>query len=88
MAQLSVFLGPAGGRSARLARVAGVAVVVVDVIGGVEAMRAEAHVNSVDPEVPVVWLMITPGQASRIACWISLLTLTSQDGKCPLPGAC
>src|SRR5438552_4071330 len=32
--------------------------------------------------------MITPGQASRIACWISLLTLTSQDGKWPLPGAC
>src|SRR5438034_11586854 len=32
--------------------------------------------------------MITPGQASRIACWISLLTSTSQDGKWPLPGAC
>src|SRR5215211_4349785 len=32
--------------------------------------------------------MITPGQASRIACWISLLTLTSQDGRWPLPGAC
>ena len=58
VAQLSVFLGPAGGRSARLARVAGVAVVVVDVIGGVEAMRAEAHVNSVDPEVPVVWTVL------------------------------
>src|SRR5882757_1242251 len=32
--------------------------------------------------------MITPGQASRIACWISLLTLTSQDGRCPWFGAC
>src|SRR6476620_5263773 len=32
--------------------------------------------------------MITPGQASRIACWISLLTLTSQDGRCRLSGAC
>src|SRR6185437_4595348 len=32
--------------------------------------------------------MMTPGQASRIACWISLLTLTSQDGRCPLFGAC
>ncbi|MGY3463811.1 hypothetical protein ACVW0I_000682 [Bradyrhizobium sp. LM6.11] len=32
--------------------------------------------------------MMTPGQASRMACWISLLTLTSQDGRCPLSGAC
>src|SRR6187402_1105978 len=32
--------------------------------------------------------MMTPGQASRIACWISLLTATSQDGRCPLFGAC
>src|SRR5882724_1581108 len=32
--------------------------------------------------------MMTPGQASRIACWISLETLTSQDGRCPLFGSC
>src|ERR1044072_2563961 len=38
--------------------------------------------------MPEVWLMITPGQASRIACWVSLLTLPSQDGRCPLSGAC
>src|SRR4051794_35155286 len=31
---------------------------------------------------------MTPGQASRIACWISLESSTSQDGKWPLPGAC
>src|SRR4051812_42974344 len=32
--------------------------------------------------------MMTPGQASRTACWISLLTLTSQDGRWPLFGSC
>src|ERR1700712_531644 len=32
--------------------------------------------------------MMTPGQASRIACWISLLTLTCQDGRWPLFGSC
>src|SRR6267142_599173 len=32
--------------------------------------------------------MITPGQASRIACWISLLTSTSHDGRWPLFGSC
>src|SRR3954454_19651989 len=32
--------------------------------------------------------MITPGQASRIACWISRETLTSHEGRWPLPGAC
>src|SRR5882757_5545717 len=58
VAQLSVFLGRAGGRSGRLARVAVVAVIAVDVIGGIEAMRAEAHTNSVDPEVPVVWTVL------------------------------
>ena len=36
----------------------------------------------------MVWLMITPGQASRIACWISRDTATSHDGRWPLPGAC
>src|SRR5439155_14199064 len=58
VAQLSVFLGPAGGRGGRLARIAGVALVVVDVIGGFETMRVEVHVNSVDPEVPVVWTVL------------------------------
>src|SRR5260221_7501077 len=32
--------------------------------------------------------MMTPGQASRTACWISLLTLTSHDGRWPLLGSC
>src|SRR5437899_2503055 len=32
--------------------------------------------------------MMTPGQASRIACWISFDTLTSQDGRWPLFGSC
>src|ERR1700732_3654551 len=32
--------------------------------------------------------MMTPGQASRIACWISRETSISHDGKWPLPGAC
>src|SRR5712672_3204017 len=32
--------------------------------------------------------MMTPGQASRIACWISRDTLTSHDGRCPLSGSC
>src|ERR1700710_1470423 len=32
--------------------------------------------------------MMTPGQASRIACWISLEPLISQDGRWPLFGSC
>src|SRR5882724_11219344 len=32
--------------------------------------------------------MMTPGQASRTACWISLETLTSHDGRWPLLGSC
>src|SRR5882724_8457945 len=32
--------------------------------------------------------MMTPGQASRIACWISLLTATSHDGRWPLFRSC
>jgi hypothetical protein len=31
------------------------------VIGGIEALRAEAHVNNVDPEVPVVWTVLHAG---------------------------
>ncbi len=58
VARLSVFLGRASGPGGRLARVALAGVVAVDVIGGVEAMRAQAHVNSVDPEVPVVWTVL------------------------------
>jgi len=58
VAQLPVFLGAAGGRGGRLARAAGFAVVAVDVIGGFEAMRTQAHVNSIDPEVPVVWTVL------------------------------
>jgi hypothetical protein len=58
VAQLSVFLGSAGGRSARLARIGGIGVIAVDVFGGIWALRAEAHVNSVDPEVPVVWTVL------------------------------
>jgi hypothetical protein len=58
LAQLPVFLGPAGGRGGRLVRIAALAVVAVDVVGGIEAMRAEAHVNGVDPEVPVAWTVL------------------------------
>ena len=57
VAQLSVFLGPAGGRSARLARVAVLTVVAVDVIGGIATM---GHVspghdrNSI--YIEIVWI--------------------------------
>src|SRR4051794_24502734 len=32
--------------------------------------------------------MMTPGQASRIPCWISRDPATSHDGRCPLFGSC
>jgi hypothetical protein len=81
VAQLSVFLGPAVGRSGLLARVAVVAVVAVDVIGGIEAMRAEAHVNSVDPEVPVVWTVLLSAQL------LALVAVTSRRLSAVWPAA-
>jgi hypothetical protein len=46
------------GLSALLARISGYGWIAVDVFGGIEPLRAEAHVNSVDPEVPVVWTVL------------------------------
>ena len=40
------------------------------------------------PITPVVRLMITPGQASRIASTMAAATSGSHDGRCPLPGSC
>src|SRR6218665_3799170 len=50
-------------------------------------MQATGPILSL-PTTPVVRLMMTPGQASRMAVSISAATSGSQLGKRPMPGVC
>src|SRR5271157_1004269 len=40
------------------------------------------------PTTPVVWLIMMPGQASRIAATMAVATLGSHEGQCPRFGSC
>ena len=52
-------------------------------ISGFSASRHAMGPETSGPMTPVVWLMITPGQAARMASLQALATSGSHDGKCP-----
>ena len=55
-------------------------------ISGLVRLRQATGPEMSAPITPVVWLMITPGQAERMASTASAATRGSQLGRCPIPG--